>query len=369
MNGRYGLFNKHLELFDHFEDFRRTPGLARQLAENDQDAPPILLEGSGAPEGRVDFPIFLQTVVRHRLRERFRTVAAAWDRYVGIESAQDFREQTVSSLGAIRGIEGVGEHGEYPRLRTTEEIGPSFSVGKYGGIYAVTFELVINDETNRILNRIPAELGRSMAEFVNQAVVAFIESNPTYGPDGEPFFSVAHDNTIAGAGAEITEDTIPAILDRLRGRRDADNMPIVIEPRRILVKKPSDKLELDRIIRSQLTGVTDDAQAVGAPRFFRGTYNPLQNVLPPDAAIEDPWLNDANDWYVLADAADRPPFVAAFLRNRRDPYIFMQDSGMRGLGGGMADPYTMDFDELPYKIRHVFGVAAGEPQAAIRLQP
>lgn len=368
MPRRWGNYGKHLELFEFFEDARRDPGLLRELAVEDPDAPAFLQEAAGAPEGRVDFPIFLQTVIRHRMRERFRSVAAAWDRYVGFETAQDFREHTVSQLNAIRGIEDIPEGDEYPRLRSGEEAGPSYSVGKYGGIYAVTYELIVNDEVNRILNRIPQELGRSMAEFVNQTVVAFIESNPDY-IDGDPFFGVAHDNEVTGADAAITEDNLAALLDKLRLRRDADDVPIVVEPRRILVRNPSAKMQFDKIIRSQTTGVRQDADAVGAPTFFPGTDNPLANVLPADATIEDPWLNDPNDWYLLANADDRAPFVAAFLRNRRDPYIFQKDSGMRGVGGGGTDPYEMEVDEIPFKIRHVFGVAMGEPQAVIRARP
>ena len=95
----------------------------------------------------------------------------------------------------------------------------------------------------------------------------------------------------------------------------------------------------------------------------------MAGVIPSDAAIVEPWLNDANDWYVLNDAQDRPAFVVAFLRNRRDPQIFLADGTMRGVGGGGVDPYSMDFDEVPYKLRHVFGVAPGEPLAAIRVAP
>jgi hypothetical protein len=364
--GRYGHWDKHLELFEMFEDFKQDPAVREAFA--DQGHAGFLQEGSGAPEGRVDFPIFLQTVIRHRIRERFRAIGARWRDYTSIENAQDFRENTVSQLGAIRGIEGIQEHGEYPRLRSSEEEGPPFAVGKYGGIYAVTYELVINDETDRILNRIPQELGRSMGEYQSQAIVAFIESNPTY-IDGLPFFHSSRDNEVTGGDAAITSDNLAAILDTMSLRRDSDNIPISVTPRRIIVRNPSQKLQFDQIIRSQQTGVTSDAQDVAAPDFHPGTYNPLYNILPPDAAIEEPWLNDPNDWYLLADAQDRAAFITAFLRNRQDPYIFLKDSGMRGLGGGPSDPYSMDFDEVPYKIRHVFGVAMGEPLGAIRARP
>lgn len=364
----YGKFHKHLELFELFKGFRADPEKALEMWEGDEDLAYALQEGSGAPEGRVDFPIFLQTVIRHKLRERFRMMAAVWDSYVGIENAQDFREHTVSQLGGIRGIEGIPEYGEYPRMRSTEEGGPSFAVGKYGGIYSITYELIINDEVGKMLSRIPSELGRAMAEYVNQAVVAFIESNPTY-IDGKAFFHAEHNNEITGAEATPNETNLAAVLDLLKLRRDSDGIPIVVEPRRLLVRNPSTKMLFDKIIRSQTTGVASEVTAVGAPKFAPGTYNPLFNALPPDATIEDPWLNDPNDWYLLADANDRPAFVAAFLRNQRDPAIFLKDDGMRGVGGGGSDPYLMNVDEIPFKIRHVFGVAAGEPQAIIRARP
>ena len=359
--GRYGTWGKHLELFEQFDDFRRDPAVHTAMIEEG-----LLQEGTGAPEGRVDFPYFLQTVIRHKIRERFKSAAGKWDSYVGIESAQDFREHTVSELGPIRGITGVAEHGQYEKLRSREAPGPSYAVGKYGGIYSVTYELIINDDTNRILSRIPTELGRAMAEYVNQTVVAFIESNPTY-IDGTAFFHSSRANLRSGADAAPTSDSLVAALDILKLRRDADNIPMIFEPRRILVKSPSIKLRLDTIIRSQQTGVSSEVTAVGAPGFHPGTMNPLYNVLPADAVVEDPWLNDPNDWYILSNADERPAFVAAFLRGQRTPQIFLKDSGMRGVGGGGQDPYEMEVDEIPYKLRHVFGVASGEPLAAMKM--
>lgn len=363
----YGHWGKHLETFEAFKDFRADPRIQEAFAEDLDDS---LQEAGrdGAPEGRVSFPIYLQTVIRHRIRERFRNRAAQWQGYVGFENAQDFRETTVSQLNAIRGFDGVEEHGEYPRLRSSEEEGPPFAVGKHGGIYGVTYELVINDEQDRILNRIPRELGRSAAEYQNQIVVAFIESNPTY-IDGTPFFHASRGNEVTGALATPSEDNLATILDTMATRRDADGMPIIIEPKKLLVRNPSTKWVFDRILRSTNTGVRQDADAVGAPTFKEGNINPLAGVLPANATMVDPWLSDANDWYVLADADDRPAFVVAYLRNRRAPSIFLNDPGMRGIGGGGADPYTMDFDEIPYKLRHVFGVSQGEPLAAVRARP
>jgi hypothetical protein len=362
---RYGEWGKHLDLFDVYKDFRDDPAIREMFLGDDAEA---VEEKYGAPEGRVDFPLFLQTVIRHRVRERFRGVASRWDQYLGIENAQDFRENTVSSLGAIRGYEGIEEHGEYPRLRSSELGGPSFQVGKYGGIYGVTFELCINDETDTILNRIPNELGKSMAEYVAKAQVALIESNPTYSVDGNPFFSVGRENLVTGAAADVNEDNAMAILDTMSLRRDEDDIPILVSASKILVREPSTKAKFLRMIRSQTTGVRQDADT-SPSTFYTGTDNPLSDWLSEDDIIVEPWLNTPEDWLLLANAQDRPPFLATFLRNRRDPYIFMKDSGMKGMGGGQSDPYDMDFDEVPFKVRHVFGGAVGEPLAAVKAQP
>lgn len=370
MRGRYGNFPKHIELFDLYEDFREDPDILAELAEADEQGMGYLLEGSGAPEGRVSFPFFLQTMIRTRLRKAFTVAAPVWDQYVGEETAQDFREHTVHSLGPIEGLRGIPEFGEYPRLRSSEEGGPSFMVGKYGGIYAITYELIVNDDTGMMLDRIPSELGEEMSNYLNQAVVAFIESNPTY-IDGNPFFGEAHGNEVTGLDADPTEDNLAALLDILRLRRNKQGRPLNLKARRLLVRNPSTKLVFDKIIRSQTTGVSRDAKemAEAGDRFAPGNLNPLANAIPADATIEDPYLNDPNDWYLMADADKRPPFVAAFLRGQKVPYIFQKDDGMNSLGSGGKDPYLMNVDEIPFKIRHVWGVAAGEPFAAIRARP
>jgi hypothetical protein len=371
-HSRWGRWGKHVELFDIWADFNENPVVQEVFAE-EMDEEGLLQEGTGAPEGRADFPIFLQTVIRHRMRERFRSIAARWQSYVGVENAQDFRANTTSELGAIRGIQGVNEDGEYRRMRSSEAPGPSYAVAKHGGLYAVTMELVINDDADQILNRTPREMGRAMAEYVSRLVVAFIESNPTYSVDGAPFFSTTRGNErSAGANSQPNETNLMAALDQFKLRRDADGMPFVPDPQRVLVRTPSQKATFDRILRSQLTGVTDSSStntALGFNTFFTGNTNPAYNVLPPDAVTDDPWLNDTDDWYIFGDIQERPAFLIAYLRNNREPFIGLKDPGVRDAMGAGTDPYSWWFDHIEYKIRHILGLAAGEPFAVMRMRP
>lgn len=367
---QYGIWGGRRELFDLWEGAVQDPAFLEEafglrLQEDDGT-----VTGTGAPEGRADFPYFLQTVIRHRMRERFATVASKWQRYAGIESAQDFRETTVSQMNGIVGIEPVPENGEYPRLRSGETPGPSFAVAKHGGIYSVTFELIVNDQTDYILNRAPREIGRSSAEYKAKVLVSFIESNPTYAPDGQPFFSTAHGNEYLGADAEPSEDTLATMIENMTLRRDPNGIPYNVQPDTILVRGFRQELRFRQILQSgqsvqQETGIANNV-------FARGSDNPLSydgGIINPNNVISEPWLNDPNDYYILGNAADRPAFVMSFLRGRQEPFIGIKDHGARDAMAAGSDPYGWDIDSVDFKIRDVFGTSAGEPVAAVRGRP
>jgi hypothetical protein len=240
-HSRWGRWGKHIELFDLWEDFNEDETVREVFAEEfDEDGPsPGGDRRARGPRGLPDLPADGHPEPDARALPLDRVEVAS---YVGVENAQDFRAHTTSELGAIRGIQGVNEDGEYKRMRSSEAPGPSYAVAKHGGVYAVTMELVINDDADQILNRTPREMGRAMAEYVSQLVVAFIESNPTYSVDGSPFFSVGRGNErTTGANSQPNETNLMAALDQFTLRRDADGMPFTPTAQRILVRTPSQK--------------------------------------------------------------------------------------------------------------------------------
>lgn len=364
---RYRRWGKHIDLFDQFQSWAHDEQAQEALAESD-DAD-VLLEGTGGPEGRADFPIFMLTVIRHTMRQAFTRRAAVWDQYMGVENAQDFRVNTVSQLNGLTGMGPVPEFDEYPRIRSSEEMGPPFSVGKHGGVYSVTYEMVMNDDANLILNRTPNELGRMSAAYVSQVAVSLVESNPNW-IDGNPFFTATpreglpDGNEITGAGAEPTEDNLVTVIEQMDSTTDSEGFPIDIKPANILTRSQRVRLNFKRIMRSQETGV--QVTNPSGTTVEKGTLNPLAgDELLPGTVIVEPYLQDPNDWILFADVS-RPAFVIAFLRNQREPFIGMKRAEIESVGGGADDPYTLDFDGMPFKIRHVFGVALGDPRAAIR---
>lgn len=359
----YGIYGRPIEVFEKWKAWAKDPAVLEGLAE---------AEGTGAPEGRADFPIYLQSVIRRKVRERFATVASKWQSYMGTENARDLRKHEVVQLNGLSGVGPINEDGTYPAMRSDEEEGPSFSVGKHGGWYSVTEELILDDDADLLLNRIPAEMGKAFAQYQSRVFTAFVESNPTYGPDGQPFFSSARGNQVTGAAAQPNESNLMAMLDLMALRTDKHGDPFTVSARRILVRTPSQKARFDAIIRSQQTGMRDTAAANtsrGFGSFGSGTDNPAYNVLPADAVIDEPWLKAPSQYLILGDADDRPAFIAAFLRGQQQPFIGLRNPEVRSAYGAGQDPYRFSIDTIDYKGKHFFGVAPGEPLAALRATP
>lgn len=363
---KYGRWGKHIELFEMFESWQNDDEAQAAVAEAEGWD---LSEGSGAPEGRADFPLFLLAVTRHKLIQGFKRRAARWGEYMGVERAEDFRQHTASQLNGISGMGPVPEFDEYPRLRSSEEGAPPYSVGKHGGIYGVTYEMVVNDDANQILNRTPTELGRMSAAYIALVVVGLIESNANW-IDGLPFFTATarqglpDGNEVTGSGADPSEDNLVTQVSALRNTVDSEGFPIDIDPGMVLTKDERTALIFNRILRSQETGATANDTASGV--FDKGRYNAVQGILSSnDPVIVEPYLRDPNDWILLANTG-RPAFIIAFLRDQREPFIGIEDPGVRSVGGGARDPYTLDFDEIRMKLRTVFGVAQGDPRSARR---
>jgi hypothetical protein len=137
----------------------------------------------------------------------------------------------------------------------------------------------------------------------------------------------------------------------------------------LLVKSPRLQLIANRIIRSQEAGTTVNwtgAPGVGSAVFDKGNYNPLQDIIPADAVVREPFLSDSNDWTLLAAPGDVPAFAIGFLNGREEPFVGIANPEVRAALGSGADPYTFEFDTIRFKVRHDFGVGAVDPRGTYK---
>lgn len=342
--GNYGAPNRILEAYISWRD-------ERLLQEADS---------------RADFASFLFGPIRQSLYDAYNRIQPQFGRYTRKESAQDFREHQIRGLNALRGFGYVGDHGDYPEMHRTERPPASFVVDTYGAIYSVTRQLIRNDNLGMLTGNIPSEMGREAGYFIAEAIVALIESNPT-APDGNPFFSVGRGNQTTSA---LSEDSLADAIGWMENQIDDDGRPIVITPRTLVVKNARMQLIANRILNSQITGVTINysggTPGVGSDFFDKGNINPLAGILPNDGVVREPFFTDANDWYLFADPDQVPAFVRAYLDGVEEPFVGLKNPVVRNAFGPGEDPYEYDIDTLDYKVRHDFGLAAVDPRGAYR---
>jgi hypothetical protein len=347
MNGNpYGVFGRPIRLLEAYREWRDE----RILEEADSKA---------------DFPSFLFGPVRQSMWTGYSRAQAQYQRYTRQESAPDFRDRRLRGLNGLLGIGYVGDHGHYPGMARTERPAARLAVDTYGGVYSITRQAIINDDSNELLNRNPADMGYAAGVFILQTVIALIQ-NPGNAPDGNPFYSTGRGNQVV---TPLAEDALADAIAYMEGQQDDDGRQIVVTPQILVVKNARMQLIAQRILNSAQTGVNiqyTGAPGVGSNVMDKGTINPLAGILPADGVIRDPWFSDSNDWYLFADPGDVPAFAVGFLNGQSDPQVMLKDPMVRMALGAGTDPYQFELDAVDFKVRSDFGVAPVDPKGAYR---
>lgn len=364
--GRYGNWGKRIELFEAWKDWTevqqdKVKVLQEAAADGDTEAALRLEEA----DTRFDFPNFLFGPVSTSLWGGYSQVAPQYRRYARIENMPDLRERRLRGLNAVRGMAYVGENGEYVEGRRSERPSAALIVDKYGFVYGITMEAILNDESGELLNRIPGEMGRDASIFVANTLVALIESNPL-APDGAAFFNATRGNQTTQA---LSEDSLADGITFMDTLVDDSGYPITIRAASLIVRNARLQMIAQRIINSTVTGVTINytgAPGVGSNVFDKGTLNPINGILPADAVVKEVFFTDSNDWYLFADPSDVPGFALGFLNGNEQPFVGLREPQVRSAMGPGVDPYTFEFDSIDFKCRHFFGTAAVDPRAAYK---
>jgi hypothetical protein len=315
---------------------------------------------------KADFPSWLWGPVRRSVWQGYTRIEPQYRRYSRIENMPDFRPRLIYGLNALKGFGYVGDHGEYPGMRRTERGGPALVIDTYGGVYQITRQAIINDDSGELLNRNPSEMGYAAGNFVAEALVTLVE---TIGNafDGNPFFGSAHNNT---GVAPLSEDALADAITQMETQLDDSGYRIQIRAAILLVKTARQEMIARRIINSTVTGTavnyTGGTKGIGSDFFDKGVLNPLQGILGGDAIVREAFLNDTNDWYLFATPSDVPAFAIGFLNGSEQPFVGLKDPQVRNAMGPGMDPYTFELDSVDFKVRHDFGVAAVDWRGAYK---
>jgi len=292
-----------------------------------------------------DFPTYISKFIRHTFLERFNEIQGSWGQYTRDFSLEDFELYTSSRFGRFDDIPQKSLGGEYDQLSLREFPGESLQLKEFGAAIVVTRELIIADRLNKIseLPRLAAEaLARTMSK---DAAVNQFQSNPTMY-DGNALFSAAHANLLA-ATALTANDTGMGLLQaaelKLDSQTDDEGYKIQTPGAPYTLIIPIDYRWIAKALNDNQLILNAAATQLVA-NLVQGRYT----------ILEERFFTDTNNYYMASDLKGTLGFLAhVTLNGQSTPFIGLKDPGVRGVLGG-DDPYSFDFDEIAWKLRHDF---------------
>jgi len=291
-----------------------------------------------------DFATYLSKFIRHTFLSRFTEIQGSWSQYSRDFSLEDFEVYTSSRFGRFPDIPQKALSGPYDEMTIREFDGETLKLKEYGAGFSVTRQLVISDRLNKIAE-LPSLAAEALARTMSKdAAVNQFQANPTMY-DGNALFSSAHGNL--GAATAMTPNVagmqlLMAMELLLDTQTDDEGYKIQTPGRPYTLILP---VELRWISTALTTNqLLPNASNQLEANMVQGHFN----------VIEERFFTDANNYYMASDLKGPLGFLAAVtLNGNSTPFIGLRDPGVKAVLGG-NDPYSFDFDEIAWKLRHDF---------------
>jgi len=260
-------------------------------------------------------------------------------------SVPDFKAINRIRFSEAPNLEIVPERHEYPE-KTMSDSRESYSPDKYGAMFSVSWETVINDDMDAI-SRIPAMHGNAARRQQNRAVYSVLTANANMGDTGALFNTTA----VTTAGGHANNSGAPAVISATTLNTAYASMmrQTGLNSSVILNIQPSFLIVPASISHTALQFVNSIADP-GAGGSAAGNSNTL-NIYGPQGmrtlkVIIEPQLdaNSASVWYLAADYSQVDTVELAFLQGEESPVL--------------ESDWDMTKDVYIYKIRQTFGVKA-----------
>jgi hypothetical protein len=265
-----------------------------------------------------------------------------WARDAG--TTADFKNINRIRFSEMGSPEMVPEGQEYKDagMSDTRE---TYKVNKYGNMFTVTWETVVNDDLDAI-SRIPAMQGAACRRLQNQAVYGVLTSNPVMADTGALFNATAqttaggHANLATGAGAPSVTTLNTAFISMMTKRGIRSDVILNIQPAFLIVPAALSATAL------QLLGSIADPSVggnVAGNSNTKNIYGP--NGDRPLKVIVEPLLDAASStaWYLAANNSQVDTVEITFLEGEQSPVL--------------ENEWDFDKDVYKYKVRQTFGVA------------
>lgn len=280
-------------------------------------------------QGTSDFPLVLSNVVNKSLMTAYEMAPTTYQAWTKRGNLSDFKAASRIQVSEFGELSEVKEGAEYKSTELSEAA-ESIQLKKYGKIFSITREAIINDDLQALAD-IPAKLGAAARFTVENFVYGILTANAVLADNVALFEASMHKN-LTGTGTALSVDSLAKAQAMMRKQKGlAGKQTLNISPAYLIV--PAEK----EVLALQLINSTVD------PAKNNATPNPFANRL---SVIACPILdaNSTTAWYL----ASAPGFVdtieVAFLNGQDTPYLEQR--------------MGFEVDGVEYKVRHEFGAKA-----------
>lgn len=284
-----------------------------------------------------DFPGILANVADKAMSVGFQEIASQHRAFIRLGELRDFKPASRVALSEFSNLEVVPEHSEY-KHGTYAENAATLTAAKYGKLFAITREALINDDAGAF-TAVPRGMAAAAARIERDKVFDTLVSG--IAPDGNSVWT-GHNNTgTAGAPSVTTLDEARKLMRVQKGPNDAAVLDA--EPKFLIVPAA-----LETTAKVLVAAQNDPAEgtttAFSSPNPFRGVLEVITSAYLDGSS--------ATAWYLAADPNIRDTIELAHVGGQSRPYLESRDG------------WTIDGVE--YKVRHEFAVGIIDYRALVK---
>lgn len=250
-------------------------------------------------------------------------------------SVSDFKNINRIRFSEAPDPEMIAELGDYPE-KTMTDAKETYKVEKYGAIFTVSWETVVNDDLDAI-SRVPAMHGNACRRKVNKTVYSVLTSNPTMSDSVALFGSHSSGTNLSGSNGNPTVTNMNTAFAAMMKQKGLNSDVIISVVPRYLIVPVALAATAEEFISSVSYNAANNNEGV------RNIYGPGGSR--PLTVVPEPVLdaNSATAWYLAADPSQIDTVEVSFLAGEESPVL--------------ESEWNFDNDSYKYKVRQTFGVA------------
>jgi hypothetical protein len=285
------------------------------------------------------FPNLLADVANKTLLAAYDEAPYTWSIWARQgASSPDFKQINRSRFSESPDPEIVPERQPYPEKRMSDSK-ESYTVEKYGAMFSVSWETVVNDDLDAI-SRVPAMHGNAMRRKQNKVVYSVLTANDVLS-DNVALFNATHANVSSGAGVPSVTTLNAGFLAMAKQTGLSSDAVLNLAPRYLIVPQAYAATAMELLNSTANPAVGGSAVGSSGVANIYNMAGGRQLTMVADANLD---LNSSAIWYLAADPAQIETVEISFLEGEESPVLEQE--------------WDFDRDCYKYKIRQTFGAKA-----------